>query len=311
VTIAAVTGANGFIGRRLSERMERDGWEVRRVVRRDFERGAVREAFRGASVVVHAAGATRAPTVAELRSSNVDLTRRVVNDANGAGVDRFIFLSSQAAAGPAPSRDEPVTERQPPHPIEDYGRSKLAAEQVVTSTAAGGWTVLRPASVYGPGDRDFLALFRLARHGVAIHPANRAHWISVVHVDDLVRAILAAATLGSAAGATIFIANDEPAQWAELFRIAARASGRASAELAIDVEVPSTLVRAAALVGDAAARLTGRAGLLTSGKVALSEAPYWICSNAQAKQSLGFQPEVELRDGFVDTHRWYLEHGWL
>jgi nucleoside-diphosphate-sugar epimerase len=311
VTIAAVTGANGFIGRRLCEHLEREGWEVRHVVRRDFERGAVREAFRGVSVVVHAAGATRAPTVAELRSSNVELTRRVVSDANEAGVDRFIFLSSQAAAGPAPSRDAPVTERQPACPIEDYGRGKLDAERVVMSTRAGAWTILRPASVYGPGDRDFLALFRLARHGVAVHPGNRAHWISIVHVDDLVRAVSAAATLVSAAGATAFVANDEPAQWAELFRVAASASGRASAELAIDFQVPSTLVRAAALVGDAAARLTGRAGLLTSGKVALSEAPYWICSNAQAKQLLGFQPEVELRDGFADTHRWYLEHGWL
>lgn len=291
--------------------MERQGWEVRRIVRRDFERGVVREAFRGASVVVHAAGATRAPTVAELRKSNVELTRRVVDDANEAGVGRFIFLSSQAAAGPAPSRDAPVSERQPPSPTEDYGRSKLDAEQVVMSARGGTWTILRPSSVYGPGDRDFLTLFRLAQHGIAVHPGNRSHWISIVHVDDLVRAVLAAATLDSAPGATLFIANDEPAQWAELFRIAAQASGRASAELAIDFQVPSTLVRAAALVGDAAARLTGRAGLLTSGKVALSEAPYWICSNAQAKQSLGFQPEVELRDGFADTHRWYLEHGWL
>ena len=268
--------------------MERQGWEVRRIVRRDFERGVVREAFRGASVVVHAAGATRAPTVAELRKSNVELTRRVVDDANEAGVGRFIFLSSQAAAGPAPSRDAPVSERQPPSPTEDYGRSKLDAEQVVMSARGGTWTILRPSSVYGPGDRDFLTLFRLAQHGIAVHPGNRSHWISIVHVDDLVRAVLAAATLDSAPGATLFIANDEPAQWAELFRIAAQASGRASAELAIDFQVPSTLVRAAALVGDAAARLTGRAGLLTSGKVALSEAPYWICSNAQAKQSLGF-----------------------
>ncbi|MFI5227654.1 MAG: NAD-dependent epimerase/dehydratase family protein [Gemmatimonadales bacterium] len=309
--IAAVTGANGFIGRRLCERLERAGWEVRSIVRRDFERGAVSDAFRGAAVVIHAAGATRAPTAAELRASNVELTRRVVDEANRAGVARLMVLSSQAAAGPAAALDAPVDELQTPAPIEAYGQSKLDAEQVVRSTSDVPWTILRPASVYGPGDRDFLPLFRLAGRGIAIHPANRAHWISIVHVDDLIDAISGAAASDAAAGATLFIANDEPAQWSELFKLAARASGRLSAELAIDIEVPITLVRAAALVGDAVARVTGHAGLLTSRKAALSEPRYWICSNAQAKRTLGFEPKVELRDGFADTHRWYREHAWL
>jgi nucleoside-diphosphate-sugar epimerase len=204
-----------------------------------------------------------------------------------------------------------VDERQAAAPIEAYGQSKLDAEQVVRSSSEVAWTILRPASVYGPGDRDFLTLFRLARRGIAVHPANRDHWISILHVDDLADAVMSTFASDAAVGATLFIANDEPAQWAELFRLAARASGRMSAELAIDIEVPSTLVRAAALVGDAVARVTGRAGLLTSRKAALGEPRYWICSNAQAKRTLGFEPKVELRDGFVDTHRWYREHGWL
>jgi nucleoside-diphosphate-sugar epimerase len=309
--VVAVTGANGFIGRRLCERLEHAGWEVRPVVRSDFERSAVSDAFRGATVVIHAAGATRAPTVAGLRESNVELARRVVNEANRAAVARLIVLSSQAAAGPAAALDAPVDERHAPAPIEAYGRSKLDAEHVVQSASDVAWTILRPASVYGPGDRDFLMLFRLARRGIAIHPANREHWISILHVDDLVDALMSAAMGEAAAGATLFVANDEPAQWAELFRLAARASGRLSAELAIDIEVPSTLVRAAALVGDGLSRVTGHAGLLTSRKAALSAPRYWICSNAQAKRTLGFEPKVELRDGFADTHRWYREHGWL
>jgi nucleoside-diphosphate-sugar epimerase len=308
--IVAVTGANGFIGRRLCERFERDGAEARPVTRADFANGAMPELVRAADVVVHAAGATRGPSIAELRESNVELTRRVVEAANGGGARRLVFISSQAAAGPAASRDAPVVESATAAPIEAYGASKLDAEEVVRRGCAMPWVTLRPASVYGPGDRDFFALFRLARRGIAVHPANRRQWISIVHVDDVVDTIVLAAT-SSVEREAMFVANDEPAQWSELFRLAASAAGRASPELAVDVELPSALVRAGAAVGDAWARVTGKAGLLTSRKVALSRPPFWVCSNSKAKQLLGFTPRVELRDGFVETFRWYRAQGWL
>ena len=101
--IAAVTGANGFIGQHLVRRFSGAGWEARAVVRRDFdiESGELARRFDGADVVVHAAGATRTPTEAGLRDSNVRLTARVIEAAQRAGVGRLVFISSQAAAGPA------------------------------------------------------------------------------------------------------------------------------------------------------------------------------------------------------------------
>ena len=309
--IAAITGSNGFIGRRLCERFRAVGWEVRAVVRRDFTAGAVAELVRGADVVVHAAGATRAPTVDALRQSNVALTRRVVEAANANGAGRVVFISSQAAAGPAAGRESPSIESASPVPFEAYGRSKLDAEELVAGSCARPWVIVRPAAVYGPGDRDFVSMFRLARRGIAIHPANRRQWVSLVHVDDLADSIVRCASDSRAVRETMFIANDEPVQFSELFRMAARAAGRTSPELAVDIELPRALVRASALVGDAYSRVTGRAGLLTTRKVALSLPPFWICSNSRAKQLLGFEPRVELQDGFVDTYRWYVSQGWL
>ncbi len=309
--IAAITGANGFIGRRLCERFRAAGWQVRAIVRRDFKAGAVTELVRGADVVIHAAGATRAPTVEALRESNVELTRRVVEAANASGAARLVFISSQAAAGPAADRRSPSVESSMPAPIEPYGRSKLDAEELVARNCSPPWVIVRPAAVYGPGDRDFLAVFRLARRGIAIHPANRRQWVSMVHVDDLADSIATCAGEPRAIRQTMFIANDEPVRWSELFRVAARAAGRTSPELAVDIELPRALVRASALVGDAYARVTGVAGLLTTRKVALSRPPFWICSNSRAKQLLGFEPRVELQDGFVDTYRWYVSQRWL
>lgn len=306
--IAAITGANGFIGRHLVRHFEAAGWETRAVVRPDFASGQLEERFAAADVVVHAAGATRAPTHVALRASNIGLTRRVIEAARRARARRLVFISSQAAAGPAPSRETPTTERTPPAPCEEYGRSKLEAERLVAAATDLEPVILRPSAVYGPGDRDFLAMFRLARFGVALHAGNRDHWISILHVDDLARAVVAAATERRSAGRLYFLSNDEPVQWRQLFRDTAACVQR---KLVLDLEVPSLLVRLAAEVGDVAARVTGSAGLLTTEKVALGAARYWICSNELARREIGFSPRVELHRGLRETYEWYVAHDWL
>jgi nucleoside-diphosphate-sugar epimerase len=306
--IAVITGANGFIGQHLVRRFGAARWETRPVVRRDLESGDVGRLFSGADVVVHAAGATRAPTATLLRASNIGLTRRVIDAARRGRAGRLVFISSQAAAGPAPSRDTPVTEDTPPSPRESYGQSKLEAERLVEAATDLDPVILRPAAVYGPGDRDFLTMFRLARFGIALHPGNRDHWISILHVDDLATSVIQASSQPPSIGGKYFLANDEPVQWRQLFRDAANCADR---KLAVDMDVPSPLVRIAAEIGDVAARLTGHAGLVTTAKVALSLPRFWICSSGRAKREIGFAPSIELRRGLRDTYQWYLAHHWL
>ena len=306
--IAAITGANGFIGRHVCDRLAAGGWTVRPVVRRDIEQGQFDELIFGADVVIHVAGATRAPTSALLRESNVALTRRVVDLSRKSKVKRIILISSQAAAGPASSVAGAVTEESVPSPIEAYGRSKLDAERVVEAAAGElEHVIIRPASVYGPGDRDFLAMFRLARFGLAIHPGNRQQLISIVHVRDLVEAI-ASATTAAMANRTFFVANDEPVRWRDLFRMAAECAGRT---IVADVNLPRPLVTAGANVGDIVAKIRRRAGLLTSEKAVLAKPPYWICSNARAKRELGFASRIDLEAGLRETYDWYVANGWL
>jgi nucleoside-diphosphate-sugar epimerase len=306
--IVAITGANGFIGGHLVRRFEAAGWEARPVVRKDFADYRLQRVLDGATVVVHAAGATRAPTRAQLFESNVALTRQVAEAANVAGVKRLVLISSQAAAGPAKSRNEPVTEDTHESPFEDYGRSKLAAERVVRGSMRVPWAIIRPCSVYGPGDRDFLEMFRLARYGVALHPANRDQWISIIHADDLATGILSAATDERAVGKTFFLANDTPIQWKELFRKAAACAKRT---LHVDIDLPRPLVELGAAVGDVAGRVIGRAGLISSGKTVLTKPRYWICSSERARRELGFQAATSLEQGLRDTYDWYLKHRWL
>jgi nucleoside-diphosphate-sugar epimerase len=304
--IVAITGANGFIGRHLVTQFSDAGWTVRPIVREDYEALRVEKMLMGVDVVVHAAGVTRAPTPGGLMV-NPALAGLTADMARRARVSRFVYISSQAAAGPASSLDSPVDEATPPAPIDMYGVQKLEAERLVKGLGNPA-VIVRPAAVYGPGDRDFLAMHRLARRGVAVHPGNRKQWISIIHVRDLVAAIIQAATDERAVGETFFFANAEPVQWCELFRQAAECAGRS---LAIDVDVPRVLVNIGARVGDVAARMTGVAGLLTSAKVALTKPRFWVCSSTRARTCIDFETPTALRDGLCETYHWYLRNGWL
>ena len=107
--IAAITGANGFIGRHLVRRFDEAGWETRPVVRRDLDSDGVERLFAGADVVVHAAGATRAPTHTQLRASNIGLTRRVIEAARrgtGAPPDIHLVAGRGGARGVARAADD-------------------------------------------------------------------------------------------------------------------------------------------------------------------------------------------------------------
>jgi nucleoside-diphosphate-sugar epimerase len=218
-----------------------------------------------------------------------------------------MFLSSLAAIGPSASYDRPVSETTPEVPVEAYGQSKLEAEKAIRSREMP-FTILRPAAVYGPGDRDFFELVRLARRGIAIHPANRDQWISVIYVHDLVDAVVNAAETDEAVGRVYCLGNERPVQWKALFSIAAACAGR---RIRLDVEVPRWIVDVGARIGDGIAKVTGTAGLWTTGKVALSKPKSWVCSSALARQALALGPETPIERGFCETYRWYVEHGWL
>src|SRR5262249_24938465 len=161
----AVTGANGFIGRNVVLHLHNAGWAVRAIVRpghgyavpegvevvaTQYVTSDLVRAAAGVEVIVHAAGRTRAATTRQFQTVNVELTREV----GGAAVERgpgLAHIPSRAAAGRWP-REHPRLEDDPPCPLTAYGRSKLAAEEVVKTSRRLRWTIVRPALVYGPFD---------------------------------------------------------------------------------------------------------------------------------------------------------------
>ena len=264
--IVLVTGASGFVGRRLCARLAEDGrFQVRGTTRRPYSPPAgvesvlVRElgpdtewtsALAGVSVVVHLAARVHvmhdssANPLDDFRRVNVSGTETLVRQAVAAGVRRVVYLSSAKVNGESGIHSE----ADPPRPQGPYAISKYEAEQVLHRVAreTGLETVIvRPPLVYGPGVRaNFQALVRVVRSGVPLPFGAVRNGRSLVALDNLVDFIITCVTHPAAAGETFFVSDGDDLSTAELIRRIARAFGR-SARL---LSVPESLLYAAAAV---------------------------------------------------------------
>ena len=265
---------------------------------------ALRQGTTGADVIYHVAGITTARDMAEYLAVNRDGTGRVVEAARPSPA-RFVFVSSLAAAGPsAPGR--PLLGDEPPHPVSNYGRSKLAAEAVVRESGLP-WVIIRPPAVYGPRDTEMLRLFKAAALGIAPVFGTGEQQLSMVYGPDLARAIAAAGDASKAAGQVLYPAHPEIITSAETVRHIGHACGK---RVRI-VPIPGPIGRLILHVTGTAAKLAGRATLLTPDKGTEFFQAAWTCSPANLERITGWCAEHDFASGTKATAAWYRSAGWL
>ncbi len=318
-----VTGGHGFIGSHLCGRLVQHGCRVRILARPGADLsgleglevevahgdltdpGSLRAALDGIGRVFHLAGALKGFREADLLAVNRDGTRNLVQ-ACPPGLERFVLVSSLAAAGPSPGGPEPRPEGAADAPLTWYGRSKLEAERVVLASGLPS-VIVRPPVVFGPRDRDVLAYFRIAARGFLPVPGARERWYSLVFAPDLAEGIARAGEASLPQGAIIPLVNPDPVTWLDLGRHIARALGRRCREL----HLPEAAIRAAGQVAGFAARLRGRPEIFSPQKVVEMLAPAWVASPAKARAMLDWTPGTALDQALWKTVRWYRDHGWL
>lgn len=305
MSLWAITGGSGFVGRHLIRRLVSEGHRVRSL---DLEAldlpgaealvGDVRSAAEGralcagADTVVHAAAAL--PIRGGLRSVNVDGTATVVAAAADAGVRRLILVSSAVVYGLRPGA--PPTERTVPAPIEPYGRTKLEAERIAR---AAGAVVLRPTACIGPERLGLYAiLFDWIQEGRRVYtlgPGRNRY--QLLAVEDLVEAIVLAAARAPA-GETFNLGATRVATVREELEGLIRHAGSASRVVALP-ERPARL----ALAALAAARMSPLSPwhYRSAGRDVVFDVH-------KAERELGWAPRRSNAEALAAAYDWYLAH---
>jgi uncharacterized protein YbjT (DUF2867 family) len=298
----AVTGGTGFVGSHLLRLALSSNYDVRALTRgwRPPEEEIVwvdgaldrpeslAKLCAGADAVIHIAGLINARSREAFEAVNVAGTAAMIDAARKGGVRRFVHISSLAAREPD---------------LSDYGWSKARSERLVAASGLD-WTIIRPPAVYGPGDRETLELFKMARRGfVALPPGGR---FSLIHVEDLCRLILAAL--------------DEPDTWSETYepddgreggwdhRHFARTLGRIYGKRAATFAMPKPVLSIASRVESLFRRKNAK---LTPDRVGYFCHPDWVCAATRKPPAHLWSPQVRTPTGLKDTADWYKAQGWL
>lgn len=299
----AVTGGTGFVGGHLLEQAGEAGHEVTALTRREqpsragvrwvmgslADTDALARLTEGAEAIIHVAGVISGRDAAAFEAGNVAGTRAVLDAAASAGVRRFVHVSSLAAREPG---------------ISMYGASKARSEELVRGSGLD-WAIVRPPAVYGPGDRETLELFRMARLGLIMTPP--AGRLSLIHVSDLCRLLLALAGPRAPAQLLIEPSDGQPNGWThrEFAAALARAVGK---RRSLVLPAPAALMRAAA---HADQLLRGAKAKLTADRAAYFSHRDWVTNPALGAPPELWKPAIPNQQGLRDTALWYRQHGWL
>ncbi|HKQ08501.1 MAG TPA: NAD-dependent epimerase/dehydratase family protein [Blastocatellia bacterium] len=325
--VVLVTGATGFVGSHVVDRLLEGGRAVRCLVRRssnlrylkdprlEFAEGGLDDAtdwqaaLRGVDAIYHVAGLTFARRAKDYFEVNQRGTERLLAAAlkHRDQIKRFVLVSSLAAIGP--SRDgTPVDEDAPPTPITPYGQSKLMGEEALR--AVGDllpYAIVRPPAVYGPRDYALLELFKAIERGMMPMIGRYDKRVSLVHARDLAAGIILAGESEQAVGRAYFISSDKVYSMRELAASIAEMMGRRARQLAI----PRPLAFGVALAAEGLSALTRKPPVINRDKVRDLSERCWGCSIERAKRELGYNPQVPINEGLRETIDWYKREGWL
>ncbi|MCK5739188.1 NAD(P)-dependent oxidoreductase, partial [bacterium] len=273
----------------------------------DFD--SLKAAVTDVDVVVHLGGKTRARSEADFFRINSDGTEKLLNACQrfNPTLEKFVFVSSMAAAGPAQS-GQPLIESMSPKPIVAYGKSKARAEEyVIQYKSQFPVAIVRPPAVYGPRDKDVYQIFRYVNWGFNPQLAGEAHYTSMVHVSDLVQGILLAVEKKMADNPLYYIAGDGVFSWNEITACIASVLGKCP----VSIKIPGILAHLGAIAAEGIAGISNKPPLLSRDKVVEMKQPYWVCDTTKAKNELGYFPKFDLKMGVTQTAQWYQQQGWL
>jgi len=325
--ISVVTGASGFVGSHVVDKLLAAGHEVKCIIRKTssrrwlenkpveiidcglFDMESLKNVLKDADYLFHIAGVVKAKKEEEYYNGNVETTRNLLDvlcEVN-TNIKRVLIVSSQTACGPS-LMGKPSNEETPEHPITRYGKSKLAQEQLAKSYMAKlSITIVRPSAVYGERDTEIYLFFKTYKQGLMGLIGFDKKQVSLVHVDDLSKGIVLAATSNNSIGQTYFIGSEEYYDWMQIGDACRIAIGKR----ALTIRLPHVLVYNVAAFTQFFSLFSPKAATFNIEKARDFVQKNWTCDVSKAKKDFGYNQTVSIGDGITRTIDWYRTMKWL
>jgi nucleoside-diphosphate-sugar epimerase len=269
----------------------------------------LQEAVKGVDQVFHLAGVTRALKEETYFEVNANGTENLIHACleKNPHLQKFIYLSSQAAAGPC---QDGGRKKESDHcePVSPYGRSKRRGEEFCLEHVREiPLVILRPSAVYGPRDRDVYAFFKILTKRIKPSFSRQEQHISLCYVQDIVQATLLASDSGGCEGEIFFLSDGHDYRLDKIGDLFEEAMDIH----AYRIHIPGWVISGVASFSELFSKFSGKPPLINKGKVEEMVQKNWLCDITKAKTLLSFEPRFSLAEGIKITYEWYRKENWL
>ena len=259
--------------------------------------------------IVHCAGITQGMGEAGFLAYNAKASIELYSLL--AGLDtppkKFVYLSSLGAYGPADFQPNGIVSRDStPHPVTDYGRSKLQAEQWIANDGRIPYIFIRPTAVYGPRDTELFTFFKMISMGIEAHIGTTPQKLTFIYVKDLVE-IIKRSVLYPVQNKSYFTASETYYSSEELATFARTFLNKKTFKL----KLPLTVVYTVAWLSEIASKLTGKYSVFNTDKINELKAQSWVCDIQPIVYELNYKNKYHLETGVKETLKWYKKNNWI
>ncbi len=315
-----LTGATGFVGSHIVEELISNNHDVIAAIRKtsnlkwikdspvQFEYCSLNDVetlskiVSSVDVIIHCAGVVRALNWENYYTTNVAGTKNLIQAAikNKSNIKKFRYISSQAAMGPSKTEKPKIlTEKE--KPVSNYGKSKLLAEQEVKKLEGQiPYTIIRPASVYGPRDKDIFIFFNLVKHHLKPNTYNK-RFIQLVFVKDIAKVISLSLNNKNTNNKTYYLCDGNIYTWKDVATTIAKANNIKT----IPIVLFDFIFKTVASFYELVAKITKKPQVLSKEKIIEMLQTYWTADNSNIIKDTDFE-FTKLENGAKITYNWYL-----